>query len=230
MPDGITYKDVPIDQIENLLRAHFDGHGGSVVQQSLTEGLYIFCCTHGKRDNCCAKFGQSVLYEFARIAAQRTINLNLWECTHIGADRLAAVVVAFPHGYMYGRVRSENVGEIMYYLEKGYPYPPCYRGQLGLDAIEQTAQAFGHSYWFENAIDNAKVEVESVTRVSLEEAEASLNVSDKYSSRIFGQFLLRLTRKEFSTYMDCDGVEAHQLKKVNRWVVSRVMPTSGNKI
>jgi bacterial/archaeal transporter family protein len=169
---------------------------------------------------CCAKFGQSVLYELARVATERRMNLNVWECTHLGADRFAAIAVAFPQGYMYGRMRAENVPAIMEYLEKGYPYPPCYRGQLGLNSIEQTAQAFGHSYWFEQKIENVEVTVISAKQTSPEVSEAFVTISDKYTKAVHARFALELVKQEFHTSMDCDGVNANAIRRVSRWVVS----------
>ena len=220
MPDGIKYCDVPSDNIENVLRDYFDGNADREHRRVATKGMYIFCCTHGKRDNCCAKFGQSVVHELKREAIERRLDLEVWECTHLGDDRFSASAVAFPYGYMYGRMRVENVPDILDYLEKGYPYPPCYRGRLGLNSIEQIAQAFGHSYWFERQIENSEVVVNYVSETTPNAAEASVTIVDCDSKVINAAFVLKLKRQEFHTYKDCGGVNEGEMRSVSRWVVS----------
>ena len=121
---------------------------------------------------------------------------------------------------MYGRMRAENVPEILDYLEKGYPYPPCYRDQLGLGSIEQIAQAFGHSYWFEQKIENSEVIVNSVKETAPNAAEALVTIVDRYSRVAHATFALKLRKQEFHTYKDCDGVNANEMRRVSRWVVS----------
>ena len=47
MPDGVRYRDVTSDEIENVLRIYFGGEADGATHQRLaTEGLYMFCCTH----------------------------------------------------------------------------------------------------------------------------------------------------------------------------------------
>jgi len=220
MPDGVTYRNVPFPDIEGVLRNYFSGIPDQEHQRTFTNGSYIFCCTHGKRDNCCAKFGQSVLYELERESVERGIDLQVWECTHIGADRFAAIAVVFPQCFMYGRLRADNIRHVMDYLTKGYPYPPCYRGRLGLDTIAQTAEAFGHFHWFQNGLENAAVTVDSAEQISPDISQAYVTISDKSSGRVYAKFALQLTKQLFPTYRDCDGVAAGELKKASRWVVS----------
>ena len=98
--------------------------------------------------------------------------------------------------------------------------PPCFRGQLGLSSIEQITQAFGHFYWFENKIENAEVIVESFNQRLPDECKTYVVIKDKDSSDIYAKFALTLQKKDFLTYMDCDGVKANVMKRVSRWVIS----------
>ena len=117
-------------------------------------------------------------------------------------------------------MRAENVTDILDYLEKGYPYPPCYRGRLGLDSIEQIAQAFGHSYWFERQIENSEVVVNYASETTPDAAEASVTIVDCDSKVINASFVLELKKLEFHTYKDCGGVNGGDMRSVSRWVVS----------
>ncbi|MGH3061784.1 MAG: sucrase ferredoxin, partial [Gaiellaceae bacterium] len=54
----------------------------------------LVVCTHGKRDRCCAKYGQP-LYDALR---RETETGHVWQSTHVGGDRFAGNVVVLPQG------------------------------------------------------------------------------------------------------------------------------------
>jgi hypothetical protein len=56
-------------------------------------------CTHGRRDPCCAERGRPVARALHADHGDRA-----WEVSHIGGDRFAGNVVAFPHGLYLGRL------------------------------------------------------------------------------------------------------------------------------
>ena len=64
-------------------------------------------CTHGRRDPCCAERGRPLVERLAASFPDVT-----WESTHVGGDRFAGNVVAFPHGLYHGRVEPEEGPEI----------------------------------------------------------------------------------------------------------------------
>ena len=64
-------------------------------------------CTHGRRDPCCAERGRPLARELAASHPGLT-----WESTHVGGDRFAANLVAFPHGCYFGRVAPTEGSEI----------------------------------------------------------------------------------------------------------------------
>jgi hypothetical protein len=65
-------------------------------------GPLFLVCTHGRHDPCCAERGRPLARALAGEFADET-----WECSHIGGDRFAGNVVAFPHGLYFGRVGPE---------------------------------------------------------------------------------------------------------------------------
>jgi hypothetical protein len=101
------------------------------------DGLMFAVCTHGRHDKCCAKFGLPVLCEFREKAGDRA-----WECSHVGGDRFAANVVVFPYGIYYGRVRPEDVAEIVRRSELGQIWLPGYRGRSCFTRPTQIAEYF----------------------------------------------------------------------------------------
>ena len=78
-------------------------------------------CTHGRRDVCCAERGRPLALELSNAFPDET-----WESTHIGGDRFAGNLLAFPHGLYFGRVRpAEAAGVAGAYLD----------GQLALEHL-----------------------------------------------------------------------------------------------
>jgi hypothetical protein len=122
-----------------------EGGGAVPVEHPL-----IVVCTHGKRDRCCAKFGQP-LYDELRGQAERDW---VWQSTHVGGDRFAGNVVFLPEGLYFGRVERHDVwplldtylgGEISLDHYRGrscYPFPvqaaECeVRSATGLTGIDE---------------------------------------------------------------------------------------------
>ena len=64
-------------------------------------------CTHGRRDPCCAERGRPLAERLAASFPEVS-----WESTHVGGDRFAGNLVAFPHGLYFGRVEPEEGPEI----------------------------------------------------------------------------------------------------------------------
>ena len=88
------------------------------------EPLFVVC-THGRRDPCCAERGRPL----ARATALVTPDL-VWESTHVGGDRFAGNLVAFPHGLYFGRVQPEEGPEIVTaYRDGGIAHLERYRGR-----------------------------------------------------------------------------------------------------
>jgi hypothetical protein len=71
------------------------------------EGALFLVCTHGRRDVCCAERGRPLARALAAAFPDRT-----WESSHVGGDRFAGNVVAFPHGLYLGRVGSDEAAGV----------------------------------------------------------------------------------------------------------------------
>jgi hypothetical protein len=115
------------------------------------EPLFVVC-THGGRDPCCAERGRPLARGLAASFPDVT-----WESTHVGGDRFAGNLVAFPHGLYFGRVEPEDAPEIVRaYAEgriarldryRGRSSDPFHvqvaeralRGHLGMDRIDALA-------------------------------------------------------------------------------------------
>jgi hypothetical protein len=92
-----------IATIENAL--DLDPHERSSFA-STPQPLFVVC-THGRRDPCCAERGRPLAERLAASFPEVT-----WESTHVGGDRFAGNLVAFPHGLYHGRVEPDEGPEI----------------------------------------------------------------------------------------------------------------------
>ncbi|SEM45521.1 sucrase ferredoxin [Rhodococcus maanshanensis] len=94
----------------------------------------VAVCTHGKKDACCAELGRPVL------AALSATDADLWECTHVGGDRFAANVVAFPHGLYFSRLGGDSAREAVAAFLDGSIALPHFRGRSTLSQPAQVAE------------------------------------------------------------------------------------------
>ena len=112
------------------------------------EGPLFLVCTHGRRDVCCAERGRPLAQAIAAAFPEPT-----WESSHVGGDRFAGNVVAFPHGLYLGRVLPDDAARVARAYAGGrvplehlrgrscYPMPVqaaevALRTQEGLDALD----------------------------------------------------------------------------------------------
>ena len=95
-----------LDRIEDA--AHLDPRERASSSGGRAGTPLFVVCTHGRRDPCCAERGRP-LAEAAAAAGREAV----WESTHVGGDRFAGNVVAFPHGLYFGRVEPEEVADLM---------------------------------------------------------------------------------------------------------------------
>jgi hypothetical protein len=66
-------------------------------------GRLFVVCTHGRHDPCCAERGRPLAQWLSVARPEET-----WECTHVGGDRFAANLVAFPYGWYFGRLAADD--------------------------------------------------------------------------------------------------------------------------
>ena len=101
-----------LDRIEDA--AHLDPRERSSFAGDRAGAPLFVVCTHGRRDPCCAERGRPLVE--AAAAADREV---VWESTHVGGDRFAGNLVAFPHGLYFGRVEPEEVDDLMRAYREG---------------------------------------------------------------------------------------------------------------
>jgi hypothetical protein len=99
-PDRPWMERADMDDIRDVARLDLDalGSGRSVGLTPVASALFAVC-THGRRDPCCAERGRPLALALSQVYPDQT-----WESTHIGGDRFAGNMIAFPHGFYFGRV------------------------------------------------------------------------------------------------------------------------------
>ncbi len=82
-------------------------------------------CTNGRHDPCCAAYGTPVYQALADKAGPERV----WQTTHIGGHRMAATLIAFPQGIVYGHVDPHDVESLLMNHRAGYILTHKYRGR-----------------------------------------------------------------------------------------------------
>ena len=82
-------------------------------------------CTNGRHDPCCAAFGAPVYQALADYAGAERV----WQTTHIGGHRMAATLIAFPAGIVYGHLDPHDVESLVMNHRAGFVLTHKYRGR-----------------------------------------------------------------------------------------------------
>lgn len=102
---------------------------------SMVREPVVVVCTHGRRDVCCAERGRPLA-----AAAASEHPAVVWESTHVGGDRFAANLIAFPHGLVFGRVEPRRGAEIVSAYTRGRIVLDLYRGRTSHPMPVQAAE------------------------------------------------------------------------------------------
>ena len=115
-----------------LARAEWEGLTWSAP------GRALYVCTHGSRDNCCARLGVPLLQALRDLRS----DLQLWEASHLGGHRFAPTLLAFPSGRLYGRVSPSHAGPFLAALADESPtLVPWLRGHSAYSSPLQIIEA-----------------------------------------------------------------------------------------
>jgi hypothetical protein len=69
----------------------------------------LLVCTHGKRDRCCARYGQALCQALHAEAHPDWV----WQASHVGGDRFAGNLVSLPEGLYFGRVGRDQATALL---------------------------------------------------------------------------------------------------------------------
>jgi hypothetical protein len=120
------------------------GRGERLGLEQMTDPLFLVC-THGRHDACCAERGRPLAQAVGAVFPDET-----WECSHIGGDRFAGNVVAFPHGLYFGRVGAVDAPPLAAAYAAGRIDLGHYRGR---SCMPMPVQAAEHALRVERSLD-----------------------------------------------------------------------------
>ncbi|MEM7436870.1 MAG: sucrase ferredoxin [Myxococcota bacterium] len=139
---------------------------------SAAESPLYLVCVHGRRDRCCAEHGSAVFRAMARR------DVEVWQTSHLGGHRFAACAVWLPGGWMYGRLRKDDVEALVTAHRAGeLGSLSRFRGRALYDRPTQAAETFLRERLGDNRVDafrwrSTEPEGESIWRVGFVRAGA----------------------------------------------------------
>ncbi len=177
------------------------------------EGPLFLVCTHGRRDVCCAERGRPLAGALATAEPGAT-----WESSHVGGDRFAGNLVAFPHGLYLGRVRpDEAVGVARAYTD----------GRISLEHLRgrscypMSVQAAEHALRTREGFDG-------VDDVNLERTEARHGESTSIFATPMGRFSVSVAIEESApSFLTCHSSGAEPAPAYRTLAVVRLPDLDG---
>lgn len=115
---------------------------GAAYREHVSTERLTLVCTNGKRDRCCARFGAEVYRHWLALPSD-----NLWQTTHLGGHRYAAVVLWLPEGVQYGYVRPEDGPALTAARRQGHIWLENWRGRTFYAPVAQAADAYLRAAW-----------------------------------------------------------------------------------
>ncbi|MEC9483065.1 MAG: sucrase ferredoxin [Halomonas sp.] len=131
---------VPREALEGFLGAWQSQASLAPWEQESVKHDLLLCCTHGKKDKCCAKYGYRTYKCLAQTVEAHQLPFDVWESSHLGGCRLAASIILLSPVRKYGRITPEQVLSFLQAEAQGHRFLPGYRGDSQLTPAQQCAQ------------------------------------------------------------------------------------------
>lgn len=189
---------------------------GGVLEGKVDERLTILCCTDGKQDPCCARYGFATWKVLKDLADP--LKFRVLQSTHLGGCRFAASLLVLPSRQRYGRLEPGNVPEFLESLSKGIPFLPAYRGNPTLDPASQVAEHAALSFAARHGIaaDVAVLEKALPARAT----EEALFMARVGSLRV----RIRLAQSRYEVNTRCNTIIAASSGTTDRWHLVSIEP------
>ena len=121
----------------------------------------LLVCAHGARDACCARQGVGLflaIKDALDLRPQPGWDPEVWQTSHLGGHRFAAVAVSLPDAYVYGRLQAVEADALVEDLARG-ELPPLarVRGNANLAPAVQAAELFEREHLGVRGVRSASV-------------------------------------------------------------------------
>lgn len=203
MPECRAY-EVPREELASFLCAVQQGTSIAPWYTGNVKGSVVLCCTHGKKDKCCAKFGYRTYKAISEEAQRHGSAFDIWESTHLGGCRLAATAMLFPQMRKYGRIEIEDIPPLLQAEASNQPYLRCYRGDSTLTPAEQCAEIAALE-WLQARDLKGNLSLEKENKVVLNN-RMDIPISWR-SAEQEGQLMVSCVETEITRYDTCADFE-----------------------
>jgi hypothetical protein len=182
----------------------------------------VLCCTDGKVDACCAKFGKATERALA-VAAAGHPGIQVWETSHVGGCRLAASCLVLPQRSLYSRVDPGHASAFIQALASGRIYLPCYRGHPDLDEADQVVHAAALGWAHRHGLPE-HVHIERRDQPDSDRLDVQVHVGDPVDSRSGRRLRVACRRQDFNIYSNCSKRRAGETYPFPRWFAVALEP------
>lgn len=135
-PDRAWLERTELERLEEAAEIDLGPLGrGRTLGWAPASGPLFAVCTHGRRDPCCAERGRPLARALGTELPGAT-----WESTHVGGDRFAGNMVAFPHGLYFGRLPPDHAAAVARAYAEGRIDLEHYRGRACYPMVVQAAE------------------------------------------------------------------------------------------
>jgi hypothetical protein len=118
-----------VDRLEDAAAVIQHFFNGIFLRKFLIQSVDdILICTHGSRDQCCARYGNPFYAEAMRIVQGIGTSYQVWRSSHFGGHRFAPTAITFPDGRYYGRLDSFSFNALLRRSGDIQLLRPIYRG------------------------------------------------------------------------------------------------------
>lgn len=121
----------------NLLKGTLNAAGVPDLEFTHVSKPLLLICTNGKRDQCCATFGRSLISQVKELLSADLFERVL-ECSHLGGHRFAPTAIWLPKNLVLGRLEPAAAAGL---LELGAIASQFIRGSTRLTPAQQVVQA-----------------------------------------------------------------------------------------
>ena len=154
-----TQLDSTAGLLDMDLEAIFDGVGMERVEAPVT-----LVCTHGVRDQCCAREGAPLLRKLRELGLE-----EVWATSHLGGHRFAATLVNLPAGVQFGRVKPAESERLVEGLHASEIFDfDRFRGHTALSREAQVAEAHLRRRGGLTAFDAVVCEEDTASRIAFQ--------------------------------------------------------------
>jgi hypothetical protein len=175
------------------------------------EPLYLIC-TNARRDPCCARLGLPAYKVMVNQAGSR-----VWQCSHLGGHRFAPTALFLPHGVNYGRLKADEIPQIMSDYEQGIMQLDYMRGRVCYDSATQAAEHFLRSEIEVGEIDALKL----VNTQTMEKDSWLVQFESPAEKTIYSVHVQKLMT-EVETFTSCNATEKVPMSKYRLLALSSI--------